>query len=679
MCGIAGIVGVNGLHEDDRARAVLMRDVLTHRGPDGAGLHADTHAALGHRRLSIVDLAGGHQPLSNEEGSIWVTFNGEIYNHADVRPDLEAAGHRYRTRSDTETIVHAYEEWGDDCVTRFRGMFAFAIWDAPKRRLLLVRDRLGVKPLYWARVGDRLLFASEIKAILESGLVPAQPNDAALSEVLATRYTSGTDTLFKGIFKLLPGHRLIFENGNIRIEKYWDLPLEGPDPELEALGDPALIERFRDLLQESVRLRLMADVPLGMFLSGGIDSSAVAALMAREVDRPIETFSVAFADRRFSELEYARQVARAIGANSHEIVIDDNDFFGALPRLIWHEDEPIAHPSSVPLHFVSALAREHVKVVLTGEGSDELLAGYGKYPRSLFNWRAGGVYERMVPGAVRAAVAASVVPKLPGTFGRLARRSFLAMPRRPADMFLDNFAGMPLQLQHALLTPRVTGGADPYAASLEYFGRANGNSGVLGRLLYTDVKTYLVELLMKQDQMSMSMSIESRVPFLDHVLVEFAARLPHRLKLSGLTTKRILREAIRGLVPPEILTRRKMGFPVPFSGWVRGRWSNVAREVLLDRRTCQRGLINPAAVETLLDEHRTGRRSGGDAIWALMNLELWYRTFIDGDGIQTLPDARSASLPDAGSASRKPACYAESVGRVGSAQRTRHDQPTAVA
>ena len=464
MCGIVGIIGVEGLHEDDRARTVLMRDVLTHRGPDGAGLHTDTHAALGHRRLSIVDLAGGHQPLSNEDGRIWVTFNGEIYNHAEVRPELEAAGHRYRTRSDTETIVHAYEEWGDDCVSRFRGMFAFGIWDAPKRRLLLVRDRLGVKPLYWARAGDRLLFASEIKAILESGLVAAKPNEPVLSEVLATRYTSGTETLFQGIYKLLPGHRLVFEHGEVRIQKYWDLPVDGPDPALDALGDGALIDRFRELLQESVRLRLMADVPLGMFLSGGIDSSAVAALMAREIDRPIETFSVAFADRRFSELEYARQVARAVGANSHEIVIDDHDFFGALPRLVWHEDEPIAHPSSVPLHFVSALARQHVKVVLTGEGADELLAGYGKYPRALLNWRAGGVYERLVPAGMRAAVAASVVPRLPGRIGRYAQRSFLAMPRRPEAMFLDNFAGMPLRVQHELLERSVHGGADPYAA-----------------------------------------------------------------------------------------------------------------------------------------------------------------------------------------------------------------------
>ena len=639
MCGIAGIVAADRLHADERARAQLMRDVIAHRGPDGAGLHADGFAALAHRRLSIVDLAGGHQPLANEDGSIWVTYNGEIYNHAEVRPRLEAAGHRYRTRSDSETIVHAYEQWGDDCVHRFRGMFAFGLWDAPKRRLLLARDRFGVKPLYWALTDGRLLFASEIKAILESGLVEARPNARALPELLATRYTSGADTLFEGIFKLLPGHRLVFEDGRVAITQYWDVPSAGPDPELARLPDRELVDRFRALLQESVRLRLMADVPLGMFLSGGIDSSVVAALMAREVDRPVQTFSVAFADRAYNELAYARQVARAIGAEGHEVVIDDRDFFGALPRLVWHEDEPIAHPSSVPLHFVSALAREHVKVVLTGEGSDELLAGYGKYPRSLLNWRAGGLYERLVPSAMRAAVASSVVPRLPGALGAYARRSFLAMPRQPAAMFFDNFAGMPRQVLRALLDPAALAAGDPYAASLAHFGAPNGASGVLDRLLYTDLKTYLPELLMKQDQMSMSTSIESRVPFLDHVLVEFAARLPHRLKLTGFTTKRVLREAARGLLPDAILTRPKMGFPVPFASWMQGPWSGVAREVLLDRRCRERGITDPAAVAALLDAHRDGRRRAGDAIWALLNLELWFRTFIDGEGIQTLSDA----------------------------------------
>jgi asparagine synthase (glutamine-hydrolysing) len=637
MCGIAGIVAADRLQADDRMRAQAMRDVLTHRGPDGAGLHIDEQAALAHRRLSIVDLAGGHQPLGNEDGSIWVTYNGEIYNHADVRPVLELAGHRYRTRSDTETIVHAYEEWGDDCIERFRGMFAFALWDAPRKRLLLVRDRLGVKPLYWALVENRLLFASEIKAILESGLVEARPNEAVISEVLATRYTSSSETLFKGIYKLLPGHRLVFENGRVQLTQYWDVPLDGPDPEVARLSERDIVARFRALLQDSVRLRLMADVPLGMFLSGGIDSSAVAALMTKEMHRPVETFSVAFADRAFSELEYARQVARAVGANAHEIVIDDADFFGALPRLVWHEDEPIAHPSSVPLHFVSALAREHVKVVLTGEGSDELLAGYGKYPRSLLNWKAGGIYERVVPAAVRTSIASSLVPRLPLRLRRYAGRSFLAVPRNPAAMFFDTFAGVPLHLQRELLAPPVVAGANTYGPSLDYFESSPGRDNVLSALLYTDLKTYLVELLMKQDQMSMSTSIESRVPFLDHLLVEFAARLPDHLKLEGFTTKRILRQAMQGVIPDAILSRPKMGFPVPFAEWVRGGWNGVMREVLLDRRTRERGLVNTASVEKLLDAHRAGARAGGDAIWALVNLELWYRTFIDGDGVQTLP------------------------------------------
>ena len=622
---------------------------MTHRGPDGAGLHVATRCALAHRRLSIVDLAGGHQPLANEDETIWVTYTGEIYNHGAIRRILETAGHRYRTRSDTETIVHAYEEWGDACVERFRGMFAFAVWDERRQRLLLVRDRLGIKPLYWALCpataerGPRLVFGSEIKALLESGLIEPRENRRVLSEMLATRYTSGTETLFAGIHKLLPGHLLVYEGGQPRIRQYWDVPQDGPDPQWVTAPDREIVDRFRSLFQESVRLRLMADVPIGAFLSGGIDSTAVTAAMARELDRPVETFSVAFHDRAFSELEYSRQAARAVGARAHEVVVSDEDFFGALPRMIWHEDEPIAHPSSVPLHFVSALARDHVKVVLTGEGSDELLAGYGKYPRALLNWRVGGAFERLTPAMVRSAVATGVVPRLPGRLGRYASRSFLAMPRDPGAMFLDNFAGVPLALQHELLDRSVYEAQEPYAESLRYF-HARPTRPLLERLLYTDIKTYLVELLMKQDQMSMSASIESRVPFLDHELVEFAARLPERMKLSGFRTKRVLRAAMHGLVPASIVTRPKMGFPVPFSGWVAGRWHTVARDILLDSKTRERGLTHAAAVERLLGQHRAGHRNAGDAIWALLNLELWHRTFIDRGGIQAMP------APQAGSA-----------------------------
>jgi asparagine synthase (glutamine-hydrolysing) len=645
MCGIAGIVAADRLQAEERTRLPFMRDVITHRGPDDAGIYCDERAGLAHRRLSIVDLEQGHQPLGNEDGTIQVVFNGEIYNHADIRPELEAHGHVYKTRCDTETIVHAYEQWGDACVERFRGMFAFAIWDAARHRLLLARDRLGIKPLYWTVINNRLLFGSEIKVIFESGLVRAQANERAIPELLSTRYLSGDETLFKGIYRLLPGHVLVYEHGTVTTRQWWDVPAGKRDAELDGMSEAALVDRFRAKLEDAVRTRLMADVPLGMFLSGGLDSSAIAALMASMIDRPLQTFSVAFKQRAFSELDYARQVATAIKADAHEIVIGEEDFFGALPRLVWHEDEPIAHPSSVPLYFVSKLAREHVKVVLTGEGSDELLAGYGKYPRALANWRAGAFWN-LAPEPIRDFVSGTVVPRLPGRVARYARRSFLSMPRTPEAMFFDNFAAIGLRRQASLLDSRFAGAAsaDAYAPSRAYFDAPNGQSTTLDRLLYTDLKTYLVELLMKQDQMSMAASIESRVPFLDHHLVEFAAALPPRMKLRGFSTKWILREAVKSLLPTAILARKKMGFPVPFGVWMRGPMADAARDVLLDSRARQRGITDPAAVAALLDAHRNGTADGGDALWSLLNLELWYRTFIDGDGVQTLSPPSSSGV-----------------------------------
>ena len=464
------------------------------------------------------------------------------------------------------------------------------------------------------------------------------PTSTRVPELLGTRYVSGTETLFKGIHRLLPGHLLVFQDGVPTTRQWWDIPVGERSPDIEALSDADAVAQFRARLEDAVRTRLMADVPLGMFLSGGLDSSAIAALMAGMIERPLETFSVAFTERAFSELDYARQVATAIKANPHEIVIDEHDFFGALPRLVWHEDEPLAHPSSVPLYFVSKLASEHVKVVLTGEGSDELLAGYGKYPRALANWHAGRFWQ-LAPEPLRQFVAGRVVPQLPAGAARYAARSFLAMARTPEAMFFDNFAAIGLVRQASLLSPRLARLATPdaYAVSRAYFDAPNGRSTTLDRLLYTDLKTYLVELLMKQDQMSMAASIESRVPFLDHPLVEFAAQLPPRLKLRGLTTKWILREAVKTLLPADILTRRKMGFPVPFARWMRGRGGDLARDILLDTRARQRGLTDPTAVAALIDAHAAGARDGGDALWSLINLELWYRTFIDGDGVQTLP------------------------------------------
>ena len=458
--------------------------------------------------------------------------------------------------------------------------------------------------------------------------------------------------MFRGIEKLLPGRVLVFERGKTTIRQYWDIPArnaEGSGLKAQGFGSPSPqpsalspVAEFRKLLEESVRLRLMSDVPLGVFLSGGIDSSAVAAIMARQLGRPLQTFSVAFADNGFNELAYARDVAAAIGAEGHEVVIDDRDFFGALPKLVWHEDEPIAHPSSVALYFVSALARRHVTVVLTGEGSDELLAGYGKYLRAVWNWRAGSAYEHVIPGAIRRAIATGVVPRIPSPLGRYARRSFLAMDRSPDAMFFDNFAAIRLADQQTLLAPGLRAAATrehAYGSSLDHFSHPNGTSTLLDRLLYADVKTYLVELLMKQDQMSMATSIESRVPFLDHTLVEFAATLPDQWKLQGWTTKRILREAMKGLLPDAILNRPKMGFPVPFSKWTRGAWNGVARDILLDRRARQRGILEPHAVDALLRAHAAGTTDGGDRLWSLINLELWHRTFIDNEGVQTLPHA----------------------------------------
>ncbi len=619
-----------------------MGETLAHRGPDESGAFVDERAGLAHRRLSIVDLKTGQQPMANEDETVWIAFNGEIYNHADLRPGLQASGHVYRTKCDTETIVHAYEQWGDGCVEHLRGMFAFAIWDARHRRLLLARDRLGIKPLYWTISDGRLVFGSEIKAILASGVVSPSVNTDRVPELLATRYLSGPETLFTGIFKLMPGHVLTFESGAVRTRQYWDVPIDAAGTNSEAPAPPRTfgkaVRQFRDLLEQSVRLRLMSDVPLGMFLSGGLDSSVIAALMAPMVGRQLQTFSVAFRERAYSELDYARQVVRAIGAKGHEIVIDADDFFGALPRLIWHEDEPIAHTSSVPLYFVSKLAREHVKVVLTGEGSDELMAGYGKYLRSLWNWRLGGLYDRTVPRRVRAWIGGRVGPRLPSAAGRYARRSFLTVPHRPGAMFFDNFAAVPLRDQQRLLMPGVADLSESaaYDPSLAYLLGPRVERDLLQRLLYTDIKTYLVELLMKQDQMSMATSIESRVPFLDHVLVEYVASLPPHWKLSGLTTKRILRSAARDLLPASILKRPKMGFPVPFGAWVRGPWRDVARDVLLDRRTRQRGIVNPQAVEALLQAHVDRTVDGGDRLWSLLNLELWFRTFVDGEGVQSL-------------------------------------------
>jgi asparagine synthase (glutamine-hydrolysing) len=637
MCGINGIALSSRSRREIDVRALeRMRDVLTHRGPDDAGLYTDGRVGLGHRRLSIVDVAAGHQPMTNEDGRLRITYNGEIYNHADFREELERRGHTYRTHCDTETILHLYEERGPACVEALRGMFAFAVWDEKESELFIARDRLGVKPLYYVHTDDgSLFFASEIKALFEAGALRPELNHAALPDYLANHATSGDETLFRGVKRLLPGHRMLWRDGELKIEKYWDVHFAPEENEGNARrSDEDYVAEWDELFRESVRLRLMADVPLGMFLSGGVDSSAIAAVMSGMVDEPVKTFSVAFAEREANELEYARTVARAFGTDHHEVVVSPEDFFDALPRLVWHEDEPIAHPSSVALNFVSRLAARHVKVVLTGEGSDEMLAGYARYRKTVYNLAVGARYHRLAPAPLRRAVRSAINGLPAGSKVRQKlSRTFLCLAPDIETIYFDNFSVFSRAMQSSLLTPEArehVGTTDPYRAVTEYLERTDAGT-LLGRLLYVDTKTYLHELLMKQDQMSMAASIESRVPFLDHKLVEHTARLPERLKLRGWTTKYILRKAMEGVLPREILTRPKMGFPVPVGAWFRGRFRHVLDDYVTGERAASRGLFDAAFVRELVARHQSGAENHSERLWALVNFEMWMRQFVDGE------------------------------------------------
>ena len=614
-----------------------MAQKLVHRGPDDAGYYLNPPVALGFRRLSIVDLSGGHQPMSNEDGTVWIVFNGEIYNHASIRPDLESRGHRYATRSDTETILHLYEEYGDDCVHHLRGMFAFAIWDSQKRRLFCARDRLGIKPFYYAVTQGRFAFASEMKALFEVPGLNPEMNQSALPEFFALGYLSAGDSLFQGISKLLPGHRLSIElnhpDPRPRTEKYWDLDITSEETETTEVE---YIARFRELFTESVRMRLMSDVPVGVFLSGGLDSSSIAAVMAGLSKERIKTFSVGYAEDRFSELPYARRLAEHIGAEHNEIMLGPDDFLNSLPRLIWHEDEPMVWPSSVALNFVSQLAGQNVKVVLTGEGGDELLAGYMKYRATLFNLRYGPAYEKLVPALLRGMVRGALDrPVLPESIRRKLRHSFLYYGNQFEKIYFDNFYSVfPQEMQSRLFAPEMANqlrDTSAYATSMDYFKSDGQPDSLLTRLLYLDIKTYLVELLMKQDQMSMAASIESRVPFLDHKLVEFAMRIPSRLKVRYLSGKYLLRRAMEGRLPSEVLRRSKMGFPTPVKPWLRYQLFDRVAKILTDGRLADRKIINANYVRDLLEAHRTGRVDATDAVWRLLNFELWNRVFFDRD------------------------------------------------
>jgi asparagine synthase (glutamine-hydrolysing) len=631
MCGICGAFHTDSNSRVERSALAGMNMQIVHRGPDDEGVFIDGNVGLAMRRLSIIDLRAGHQPMANEDQNLWIVYNGEIYNHQQLRNVLESRGHRYRTRSDTETILHLYEEYGADCVQHLRGMFAFAIWNRRDRRLFVARDRLGIKPLYYWCDGRTFLFASEIKAILAYPGVRTEFNQSVLAEYLAFGYIAGPATLFAGIQKLLPGHTLeVSETGQLQIRQYWDLSFEQ-----DANEHPRdyYVKRYRELLEESVASHLMSEVPLGVFLSGGLDSSVVAALATRAHRGPLQTFSVGYAEDAFSELSYARQVAEHIGSAHHEVRMSREEFFDALPELIWHEDEPIVWPSSVSLHFVARLAREHVTVVLTGEGADETLAGYTRYAFTLKNSRADGVYRALTPAFLRNLVRAGINDShLPANLHRKLEHTFLVRDGGAwSSFYFDNFySAFTANEQKDLLDDEVIDLAgDAYAGSMNYWNKSNGN--MLHRLLYTDIKTYLVELLMKQDQMSMAASIESRVPFLDHKLVEFTATVPARYSIKGLSGKSILKSAAEDLLPKSVIYRKKMGFPTPWAQWLAGETLDDVERRLLDSRSLDRGLFKTEAIQHLFAEHRARRRDHGNRIWRLLNLEIWHRIFIDGE------------------------------------------------
>ncbi|HET9095297.1 MAG TPA: asparagine synthase (glutamine-hydrolyzing) [Candidatus Baltobacteraceae bacterium] len=651
MCGICGVIAQRGTRVEPEA-VLAMNHEIAHRGPDDEGVFTDGNCGLAMRRLSIIDVASGHQPMANANRSLWIVYNGEIYNHRELRRDLEALGHTYRTKSDTETILHLYEEYGEDCVTRLQGMFAFAIWDSRRRRLFAARDRLGIKPFYYLFERGLFLFASEIKAILAYPAVSREFDRGKLAEYLAFGYVSGEGTMFSGINRLAAGHTLeLQESGVPGLRRYWDLP---EYPQMPALSHRSYVQTYREMLEESVSSHLMSDVPLGVFLSGGLDSSAVAALATKIRGGPVQTFSVGYDEDAYSELPYARTMAYHLRSEHHEVRVSREGFFDALPGLIWQEDEPLAWTSSVSLYFVARLAREHVKVVLTGEGSDETLAGYERYAYTLLNARLDPVYRAVTPSVLRGWLRDQIGTsrKLGAKLARRLRHTFLGRDGASWEsLYFDNFySAFSSADQESLLTPQARLDVEnPYACALAYWGNASGD--LVHKMLYTDIKTYLHELLMKQDQMSMAASIESRVPFLDHKLVEFTARIPHSSMIRGMAGKQVLKDAMADLLPASIIHRRKMGFPTPWAHWLAGAQLDGIESLLLDPQAVRRGLFEPQALRQLFEEHRRGFRDHATAVWRLLNLELWHRVFIDGAAPQNDP-SRGADLSESLSLSR---------------------------
>jgi asparagine synthase (glutamine-hydrolysing) len=654
MCGICGIIAQRHYRVQPETLKTMC-DVLAYRGPDDEGMvlvrgdrYLETkeqgvfegnghgfEVGLGQRRLSIIDLSDlAHQPMSNENRTIWIVFNGEIYNFREIKPELENRGHSFRSKSDTEVILHAYEEWGADCLQRFRGMFAFAIWDANLKQLFIARDRLGKKPLVYLNQNGFFAFASEIKALLQIPGVERKVNDKALHDYLTYQYVPSPHTIFEGIYKLPPAHYLIMDSrGNVKIERYWKLRFSavgGKKPDINETSDA-----IREKLEESVRLRLISDVPLGAFLSGGIDSSLVVGIMAKLSDRPVKTFSIGFEEKDFDELTYARMVAKHFSTDHHEFVVKPNAI-EILPKLVWHYNEPFADSSAIPTYYVAKMTREYVTVVLTGDAGDENFAGYHRYLRSkwvaLFSKIPEGMRGNLLPGFLRTIGQLHWKEK---KFNRLANyiESVSSnQARNYAEQIKIFNAGEKDDLYSAEFS-RTIAGSDSVQYLLNKYGEAETDD-LIEQLLYLDINTYLPEdLLVKMDIATMANSLEARVPFLDHPLMEFVASLPSTLKVRGNITKYILKKTYADFLPKEILTRRKMGFGVPVSRWFRKELKEYVFDILLDPQSLKRGYFKKESVERLLSEHLEGRYDHSSKIWALLFLEIWFRTFVDQGGV----------------------------------------------
>ena len=620
MCGIAGFI-TRQAGIDSRNVLSRMTATIQHRGPDDEGFYEATtedgryRVGLGHRRLSIIDLSTGHQPIGNENGRIQIVFNGEIYNFKELRQRLITLGHHFATVSDTETIVHAYEEYGDACVEHFRGMFAFAIWDSDRERLFLARDRFGKKPLFIHTQRDMVVFASEIKALLAYPGIEAQVNTDAVWDYLAYRYVPGPATLLAQISKLAPGSYAVWERGRLRETRYYFPPDRDPRPDIEIPADP--VGSFLDLLNESVRIRMVSDVPFGAFLSGGIDSSAIVGLMARHSTLPVKTFSVGFAELKYSELEYARVIAKQFSTEHHELLISQDHLMDALPALVRYRDAPVSEPSDIPIYLLAKEARNSVKMVLTGEGSDEFLGGYPKH-----------VFERFVtpyhaiPSLLRHGLIEPLVQMLPYRFRR-AKTAVVNLGLGSPEERMPRWFGALSNAERSKLVAFALPN-QPVSSSVP-FDTMPQNSA-LRRILYFDQTSWLPDnLLERGDRMTMAASLEARMPFMDHELAAFVSALPDACRVRGLQTKWILREAMKRLLPEAILKRPKVGFRVPVNEWFRGPMRAYLYDHLVSVDSKTREYYRHEALEKILQEHMQGRQNHEKLLWSLLTLEIWHR------------------------------------------------------